>query len=145
MHALLLGLLFTAFLPSQNNTQLYNGQCTVQSHIAEGGVDEDLTKRRSRYFCDTAVISALNNDATHIMIQFGEKRAHHGTLLAFAGVTDKGILDVERIYFEPEVPTFATDGACRLFFENDHLTSIVCGAEIIEEVLPFFFCSTFFF
>jgi hypothetical protein len=114
-------------------TEIHDGQCTADSHIAEGGVNEDLTKRQSRYFCDSAVISSLNRGDTRFMIQFSEKRAHHNTVLGFAGHTDKGILELERVYLEPNVPTYVTDGHCRLFFRKDTLTDILCGAEIIQE------------
>jgi hypothetical protein len=46
------------------------GQCTPESHIAEGAIGEDLTKRQSRFFCDSAVVSVFSDNPKHVMIQF---------------------------------------------------------------------------
>ena len=132
--ALLLGgLIVPADAQDLSSTQIYNGQCTTLSHIAEGGVNEDLTKRRSRYFCDTAVISILDDNLNRVMVQFSEKRSHHGQPIAFAGIRVGRDLKVERVYLTPGTPIFVTEGTCSFFFDKDRLSDAVCGAEIIEE------------
>lgn len=114
--------------------QVVKGKCNAQSHIAEGPIGADLTKRQSRYFCDVAIISFFDRTSSHLMVQFSEKQSHHGAILGFAGTMDADgqVLEVDRVYLEPGKATPATDGACKFFFERKEMTSIVCGAKIDE-------------
>ena len=43
------------------NVQTVNGTCDSTSHTAEGPIDSDLTKRQSRFYCDSAVITFLDD------------------------------------------------------------------------------------
>ena len=116
------------------DVQVVTGQCTAQSHIAEGNIGDDLTKRHSRFYCDSAVITFLDNDDKHIIIHFAETKSHHEAQLGFAGVMedDGQVMDVQRIYLQSDKPTPATAGNCKFFFENRHMSSIYCGAKIDE-------------
>ena len=49
--------------------QLVNGKCQAKSHLAEGKIGADLTKRQSRFFCDAAAISFFDDSAKHVMVQ----------------------------------------------------------------------------
>lgn len=117
------------------DVQIVKGICTAQSHIAEGNIGEDLTKRRSRFYCDSAVISFFDNDSKHIMIQFAESASHHSQPIGFAGLMESNglILDVQNVYLQTGQPIPATDGACKFFFKNKHMTAVTCGSKIDEE------------
>jgi hypothetical protein len=58
-----------------NELTVVKGQCTPGSHIAEGAIGEDLTKRQSRFFCDSAVVSVFSDNPKHVMIVFADSRA----------------------------------------------------------------------
>jgi len=114
--------------------QILQGECGAQSHTAEGGVNDDLTKRQSRFFCDSAVISFFDEQNRHILIQFSEKHSNHQRIIGYGGTmeADGKILDVDHIYLEPSKALPAQGGACKLFFAQRHMTDIVCGAQVIE-------------
>jgi len=115
-------------------TRIVKGECSAKSHIAEGNIGDDLTKRQARFYCDSAVISFLNNDNKRILIQFVESRSNHIPPLAFAGLMVGGgqTWSVQRVYLEPLKPIPATDGACKFFFDSKNLTQIFCAAKIDE-------------
>jgi hypothetical protein len=109
------------------------GKCGKGSHIAEGRIGEDLTKRQSRFFCDYAVIAFFDNNNQHIMVQFSESQSHNNILLGFAGIMseDGQILYVSRVYLgnkQIQVP----EGYCKFFFKNKHMSGIACGAPVDE-------------
>lgn len=113
---------------------LVNGTCAPSSHIAEGPRGADLTKRQSRFYCDAAVITFFNGYKGHVMVQFAQKEAHHSPILSFAGsVDDDGIMmRVDHVYFVTGQPITVSDGWCKFFFKNRHMSGIFCGALIAE-------------
>ena len=115
-------------------TRIVKGECRADSHIAEGNIGDDLTKRQSRFYCDAAVLSFLNNDNKRILIQFAESKSNHVPPLAFAGLMVDGgqTWSVERVYLEPLKPIPATGGGCKFFFDSKILTHIFCAAKIDE-------------
>jgi hypothetical protein len=117
-----------------DHVQIVSGTCGKESHIAEGQVGEDLTKRQSRFFCDSAVIAFLDNINKHVMIQFTQNESHHSPIIGFAGNMEKNgqIMDVDRVYLEPGRATKVTDSACKFFFSRKHMSSIFCGAKTDE-------------
>jgi len=124
-------LLFATGTKAQQMT-LYNGKCEVGSHIAEGRATEDLTKRESRYFCDSLVMTVYNSPP-RVMFQFAEKRAHHGSPLGFVGIpVEKDIYAVNHVYLEPGVQTPVDQGVCKVFWKGSRLGSLMCGAMILE-------------
>jgi hypothetical protein len=116
------------------DTQIVKGICTTQSHIADGGVHEDLRLRRSRFFCDAAVISFFDDSPDHIMLQFVDSKSHHSRGLGFAGIieSDGQVLDVSNVYLEPAESTKVVSGSCKFYFKDRHMQSIACGARIEE-------------
>ena len=116
------------------DTQIIKGRCTAQSHVAEGRIQDDLTKRQSRFFCDAAVITVFDNNPNHVMVQFADSKSHHGRQIGFARImeSDGQILNVANVYLEPATPTPAISGFCKFFFEGKHMHSIACGARIEE-------------
>lgn len=112
------------------------GQCTAQSHIAEGAIGDDLTKRQSRFFCDLAVITVFgeNRFPKHVMVQFADSKSIHGRQIGYAGqMDDENILNVFNVYLEVgRPPSKASDGACKFFYNGDALSSMACGAKIDE-------------
>jgi hypothetical protein len=113
-----------------------NGQCTAESHIAEGAIGDDLTKRQSRFFCDSAVITVFgeNKFPKNVMVQFVETKSTHDPQIGYAGqMDDENILNVFNVYLEAgRPPSKASDGACKFFYNGDALSSMACGAKIDE-------------
>jgi hypothetical protein len=129
------GILFSA--PSgawAGDTQFVAGKCSATSHTAEGPIGSDLTKRQSRFYCDSAVITSLDDYPGHVVINFLEKRANHSTPLGFAGRVDSSgqILQVEHVYLQSGVQTTVSEGYCKFFFKRRHMTGIVCGMKVDE-------------
>src|ERR1700709_1107500 len=80
---------------------LLEGVCDEQSHIAEGLQTEDLTKRQSRFFCNSVVIINPNNDPSRVLLTFVEKQSETGPQLGFAGHYEgKDMVQVERVYLQ---------------------------------------------
>src|SRR5512147_776461 len=44
-----------------SDVQIVDGTCDSSSHTAEGPIGADLTKRRSRFYCDSAVIAFFDD------------------------------------------------------------------------------------
>ena len=134
---LILGFLTIALVKPCNaeltDMQIVKGQCGKESHIAEGNIGEDLTKRQSRFYCDSAVISFFDHKNEHVMVQFAESKSHNNTQLGFAGFMneDGQIMDVNTVYLgDKQVQVSA--GNCKFFFKNKHMDSIGCAAPIDE-------------
>jgi len=107
------------------------GVCDEQSHIAEGWQTEDLTKRQSRFFCDSAIMINPNNDPSRLLVTFTEKQSETSQSIGFAGhFGDKDMIQVERIYLGGGDPIPADDGACKIFRTNGRITGLFCGAKI---------------
>ena len=116
------------------NVQVLTGTCEPSSHTAEGPLGADLTKRQSRFYCDSAVITFFDDYKGHVMIQFAQKEAHHTPILGFAGrVEDDGItMALDHVYLTPGSPTTVSDGWCKFFFKNRHMSGIFCGMKVDE-------------
>jgi hypothetical protein len=70
----------------------------------------------------------------HVMIQFVQKESHHGPILGFAGkVEDDGIMmSVDHAYLTAGTPMTVSDGVCKFFFKNRHMSGIFCGIKVDE-------------
>ena len=62
------------FSGNRSDIQVIEGKCAGQSHIAKGPVGSDLTKGKSRFFCDTAILAFFDDSGRHVMVTFAEKR-----------------------------------------------------------------------
>jgi len=51
-----------------DDAAIVKDECEPESHIAEGAIGEDLTKRQSRFFCDSAIITSFSYNPKHAMI-----------------------------------------------------------------------------
>ena len=110
---------------------ILKGRCAPESHIAEGAIGEDLTKRRSSFFCDSVVISVFSDNPKHVMIQFADSKSNHARQIGYAGMMDNGeIMNVYNVYLEPGEPIPVADGACKFFFMKQDISGIACGAKI---------------
>jgi len=110
--------------------QVVSGTCEASSHTAEGPLGTDLTKRQSRFYCNSAVISFFDDYKGHVLIQFSQKESHHGPILGFAGkVDDNGIImSVDHVYLAAAgPPTTASEGGCKFYFKDRHMSGIACG------------------
>jgi hypothetical protein len=118
----------------RSDIQAVNGTCDTSSHTAEGPIDSDLTKRQSRFFCDSAVITFLDDYKGHVMIQFAQKESHHSPILGFSGrVEDDGIMmPVDHVYLVPGQATIVSDGWCKFFLKDRQLSGIMCGMKVDE-------------
>ena len=116
------------------NIHIVRGSCNADSHTAEGPIDTDLSGRRSRFFCDTAVVSMFSDYKGHVMVQFAQKASHHGPLLGFAGrLDDDGqMMTLQHVYLTPSVATTVSEGYCKFFFKNRHMEGIFCGMKVDE-------------
>lgn len=114
--------------------RMINGVCEPSSHIAEGPIGADLTKRQSRFFCDAAIIGFFGRSKTHTLVQFSEKGSHHGQIIGYAGDMPEGqnILTVDHVYLTQAVATPVTEGYCKFFYKATRLSGISCGAKIDE-------------
>ena len=113
--------------------QILKDQCDPTSHVAEGPVGEDLTKRRSQFFCDRAAIASFDDDPKHRTISFSESQSNLTSSLSFAGLMDgDDLMTVRNVYLEVGRRSIASEGACRLFLKKGLISSIVCGSKIDE-------------
>lgn len=117
-----------------SDIEIVSGTCGPSSHTAEGPLGADLTKRQSRFYCDSAVITFFDDYKGHVLIQFAQKESHHGPILGFSGkVNDDGIMmSVDHVYLMAGVPTTVSDGACKFFFKNRRMSGIFCGMKVDE-------------
>jgi hypothetical protein len=117
-----------------NDIEVLNGICEPSSHTAEGPLGADLTKRQSRFYCDSAAITYFDDRKGHVMVQFAQKESHHSPILGFAGtVEDDGIMmPVDHVYLAPGQATTVSDGWCKFFFKGRHMSAIVCGMKVDE-------------
>lgn len=137
---LLVGMGFT--IPAYagvSNIQVVNGICSSSSNTAEGPLGSDLTKRQSRFYCDSAAITFFDDYEGHVLIDFSQKESHHSPILGFAGrietrePTDGGtMMQVYSVYLGTGEATTASDGWCKLFFKNQQLSGIGCGIKVDE-------------
>ena len=83
-----------------DDIQIVKGECENTSHIAEGQIGDDLTKRQSRFFCDSAVMTFFDNGNRHIMVQFVESKSVNNMQLGFSGLMedDGRTLNVTSVY-----------------------------------------------
>jgi len=132
--AVLSALLVVAMLfsrPALSQISILNGECRDSSHTAEGPIGSDLTKRQSRFYCDSAVLTYFDDQIGHVMIQFAQKASGNAKILGFAGQvqTDGIMVWVDHVYLEQGQATAVDDGWCK-FFKNDEkrkITGIACG------------------
>ncbi len=122
-----------------SNIQDVNGTCSSSSHTAEGPLGSDLTKRQSRFYCDSAIITFFDDYPGHVMIQFAQKESQHSPILGFAGRIearqpgDVGtMIHVDSVYLAPGQATTVSDGSCKLFSKNRHLSELFCGMKVDE-------------
>lgn len=111
------------------DVQVVKGICSKESHIAEGAMGSDLTKRRSRFFCDSAVMEFFDHRNQHIMVQFAKSKSDIGTQIGFAGIMQNNgrIMLVSHVYLGTR-RIDVTQGECKFIFQNEHMHDIVCGA-----------------
>lgn len=110
--------------------EMMKGRCTPKSHVAEGRIGEDLTKRQSRFFCDTVMV-VPNQSEGSILITFLEAGSPARPQIAFAGaMPEPQMVQVQRLYLEPGKPSAVTDGACKFFPKRGKTRDVFCGAVI---------------
>jgi hypothetical protein len=122
-----------------SNIQIVNGTCDSTSHTAEGPLGSDLTKRQSRFYCNSATIAFFDDYPGHVMIQFVQNESHHSPTLGFAGRIesrqpgdDGTMIQVNSVYLTPGEATTVSDGSCELFFKDQQLSGIFCGMKVDE-------------
>lgn len=113
--------------------EVIKGRCASPSHVASGLLTEDLTKKRSRFFCDSALIMTFDEAGNHKLIQFVDSQSNHSRILGFGGLMeDGGTLAVKNVYLETARSTAVSEGACRIFYDGGKIRNIVCGAKVDE-------------
>jgi hypothetical protein len=70
----------------------------------------------------------------HVLINFLQKESHHGQILGFAGrVEENGIMmSVDHVYLTVGQATTVSEGSCKFFFKNHHISGIFCGMKVDE-------------
>lgn len=120
-----------------SKVQIIKGTCSSASNIAEGPRSLDLTKRQSRFYCDTAAITFFDDSPGHVLIDFAEKNAKHSPGLGFSGqinVKQPGdlgtMMPVKNVYLESGQATLVSDGLCKFFFKEQKLSGIACSMAV---------------
>jgi hypothetical protein len=107
----------------------YNGQCGVNSHIAQGRKSEDLSKLESRYFCDQAIVGSEDGTDDHVRITFKKDGQTISPVIAVIGVKKDGDMIHLRDILMGSQRAEVNDGACRFFYtKKRQMTDIVCSA-----------------
>jgi hypothetical protein len=123
----------TLVTAAEGDLTIVKGQCAPESHIAEGAIGEDLTKRHSRFFCDSAVLTFFSDDPKHVMVQFADSKSHHARQIGYAGMMDDEVMmNVRNVYLETGRPTPVAEGYCKFFFKEKNISGIACGAKVDE-------------
>ena len=132
--AALISLAPSARASAPSDIQTLKGACSASSHTAEGPVGSDLTKRQSRFFCDTAVIAFFDDYKGHVMVQFAQSKAHHTPILGFAGrvEADGVMMALDHVYLAEGQASTVSDGTCKFFFKSRHIAGVFCGMMIDE-------------
>lgn len=121
-------------LPNFSQPQILVGHCEDSSHVAEGVVGEDLSGKRSRFFCDQAVVITFADDPNHRLVQFVESHSDHARQLGFGGeMRDREIMQVRSAYLEAGRSSTVSEGECKFFFDKQDITGIACGMKIDEK------------
>jgi hypothetical protein len=136
--AVVIGVLLAVFWASAPSNAVADdttvkGQCAPESHIAEGAIGEDLTKRQSRFFCDAVVITLFSDNSKHIMIQFAESKSSHLRQIGYAGMMEgTEIMNVSSVYLESGQASPVSEGYSKFFFKEKIISGISCGATVDE-------------
>jgi hypothetical protein len=110
---------------------ILDGDCIQSSHTAEGMRGEDLTKRQSRFFCNSVVLMNPKDDPTRVLMTFVDKGSDQNTMIGFAGDFDgPDMVKVRRIYVGGGPAQTVDDGACKIFRKNGQISAFSCGAMI---------------
>lgn len=110
---------------------ILKGSCSDKSHIAEGRIGADLTKNQARFFCDSVVIIPIDGNPRHVLLTFAELQSHTRPQIAFAGMmTDRQMVDVQRVYLSTGKATPMDDGACKFFYKGPRISGVFCGGKI---------------
>lgn len=118
-------------------TLILNGRCTAESKAADGFVTDDLTKRSSPYYCDSAIVETFGpsiGHPTHMMISFSDTHSPR-SLLSFGGamLDESNKMEVDHIFLKPGTLTDVTQGDCEVTFTpGKKVTGMVCAANIIS-------------
>jgi hypothetical protein len=122
-----------------SNIQVVNGTCSSSSNTAEGPLGSDLTKRQSRFYCDTAAITFFDDYPGHVLIDFSQKESKHSPIIGFAGrfearqLEDGGrMMQIYNVYLGTGEATTVSDGWCKLFFKSQQLSGIGCSMKVDE-------------
>lgn len=136
LYPFIVGAAHTATAQTGQTLPPVSGVCDASSFIAEGPVGSDLTKQRSRFFCDSVVITFFDDAKGHIMLQFSQKNANGFRILGFAGhadAKDEGQIDrkivlLDTFYFTQDIGTPINHGSCTLFITNHEISKLFCSA-----------------
>ena len=91
---------------------IFTGTCGRESFIAEGPIGSDLTKRQSRFFCDSAVVT-LDIEQGRGLFQFAEKRSNATPGLGFSGpFSGERTFSLDTVYFNSAEKEPAAEGLC---------------------------------
>lgn len=109
-----------------------DGFCEPVSWLAVGPPGADFSRDKPRFFCDSVVVAYFDQARRHMMIQYVGSRQNHGQIIAFAGwlEPDRKVMNVDRVYFEPSRPVDVTGSACRLFWRQQRVSGVTCGARV---------------
>ncbi len=79
--------------------RIIKGECGPESHIADGRIGEDPSKKESRFFCNSAVIITFSDDPKHRLIEFVQSKSEHAPQIGYGGLMeDAEMMTVRNIY-----------------------------------------------
>ena len=104
----------TAQSDAVSRVTILSGYCLPKSQTAEGPVNSDLAKYKSRYRCNSAVLTYFGPQRRHLLIQFAQKQSQLPSVLGYSGyITSEGsMMKIDRIQFIAGSPIPANDGMC---------------------------------
>lgn len=137
---LVVGIGSTASVQAEiGDTQVVQGTCDASSYTAEGPLGSDLTKRQSRFYCNSAVFTSFDDYQGHVLIDFSQKESQHSPILGFAGRMEAHqpgnagtMMQVKSVYLRTGEAITVSDGWCKIFFNDQQLSGIGCGMKVDE-------------
>lgn len=111
--------------------QILDGSCVVSSYIEEGQIGEGAAQKM-RFYCDSAIITFLDNAKDRAMVTFAGKKSHQDSLIAFAGKGGSDGMSIDKIYLKPSIATSVSGGRCKFISINRKMSKIMCAASVDE-------------
>ncbi len=117
------------------DSQLVKGACTPKSHTASGGLKEDIRGKHTAFLCDSVIVTFLDNQRKHVLVQFTLQNSRSARVIGFEGVVEggEGVFRVRQMFLERGKTFAADDGGCRISYSGRTPNALACGASMHQE------------